>query len=228
MNKVIKLIQVVQLFLDSVSLVTFRFTIFAVLKKKTRGRTQPAQPSSRINRPPINPPPSIINPPAPIINPPAGIGRPANNSAPAQAAATSSATSSGASLSQWLQLQILPNGPTSGQGVSASFSSFGQGQSVSASSSSSPGVAWSILQPTPAGPPGRMHNDPQSWFHGEMLPASGDVMCAWADTTCSSPEPFATKACHFSTRHRPKQVYACDSCTLKHQCSFNEVLDLHR
>jgi hypothetical protein len=53
-------------------------------------------------------------------------------------------------------------------------------------------------------------------------------MCFWADTTCNGKAgTIATKACHFMTNHRPRFVFACSSCVVKHPASFDEVLDLH-
>jgi hypothetical protein len=166
---------------------------------ETSMRQGQAQPSSRIHRPPINPP-------APIDQ-----QLDFNNSAQAQVAATSPPGLSHDPLSAWLQLQIT-NQP-SGQGVSAS----------------SPSHSWAIVPPAPARLNRTMVEDPDSWFVGETLPAIGDEMCYWAPTTCNGnagTRTLATKACHFKTNHRPRCIYACSSCVVKHRASFDEVLDL--
>jgi hypothetical protein len=131
-----------------------------------------------------------------------------------QVAATSAPGLSPDSLSGWLQLQIQ-NDP-SAQGFSALSSSHSQ----------------TISHPPPAHLLCRMIKDPSSWFHGETLPAIGDEMCYWAQTTCKgkgkgNAGTLATKACHFKTNHRPRSIYACSSCVVKHGASFDEVLDLH-
>ena len=170
------------------------------------------QPNSRINRPPLDPP-------DPIDKLADDLRHLDFNHGGQQVAATSAPGSSPDSLSGWLQLQIQNDHLA--QGFSASSSSHSQ----------------TISHPPPAHLPRRMIQDPSSWFHGETLPVIGDEMCYWAYKTCKgkgignagtgNAGILATKACHFKTNHRPRTIYACSSCVVKHRASFDEVLDLH-
>ena len=160
-----------------------------------QGRTQPSSSTSSSNK--INRQP--ITPPAPIDKLAGDLSQLVlNNGAQAQVVAQVAVTSSGDSLSDWLQLQISNTHP-------------GRTQAEQLGSQRR----------------GRMIVDPNSWFNGEWLSAIGTEACQWADTTRSNPGTFAAvKACHFKTNHRPRMVYACSSCTVKHQANMDEVLDL--
>ena len=119
-----------------------------------------------------------------------------NNGAQAQVAQQAAATSSGDYLSDWLQLSSAPPGLTQAEQLGSRRR-------------------------------GRMIVDPNSWFNGEWLSAIGTEPCQWADATRSNPGTFAAvKAGHFKTNHRPRMVYACSSCIVKHQVNMDEVLDL--
>jgi len=178
---------------------TFSLQYVCSFERSARGL---AQPSSRINQPPINPPTPIEELAEDLRQ------LDFSNAAQAQVAATSS----GDSWNDWLLLRVPKAPPGLGRGVSASSNS---------------GLARTIAQPTSAHRPRRMINDPNSWWNGETLPAFGDLMCYWAGKTCRNPEPLATKACHFNTLHQPRFIYACSLCaTVTHQSKFDEVLDL--
>ena len=192
---------------NNLSRITFSFSVlwrfghnaFIVSKKSILGQNQL---SSRINRPPINPP-------APIEELAEDLRQLDLNNG-AQAPAPAAQMSSGDSMSEWLQLQITSAPPGISQGASASSSS---GVSLAAGLQSRR--------------PGILIRDSKLWHNGYTLPFLGDAICYWAETTCY-PGCEATKACHFSTRHTPKFIHACSARTVKHRANFNEVLDLPR
>ena len=159
--------------------------------------------SSRINRPPIDPPTPIEELAEDL--------RQLDLNNGAQAPAPAAQMSSSDSLSEWLQLQWITSAPP--------------GISQGASASSSSGV--SLAAGLQSRGPGILIRDPKLWHNGYVLPFFGNAKCYWAETTCY-PGCEATKACHFSSGHTPKFIHACSACTVKHRANFNEVLDLPR
>ena len=193
---------------NNLSRITFSFSVlwrfghnaFIVSKKSILGQNQL---SSRINRPPINPP-------APIEELAEDLRQLDLNNG-AQAPAPAAQMSSSDSLSEWLQLQWITSAPP---GIS---------QGASASSSSGVSLAAGLQSRRP----GTLIRDPKLWHNGSVLPVFGDAKCFWAETTCYS-GCAATKACHFSSRHSPRFIYACCACTVTHGANMNEISGLPR
>ena len=177
----------------------FGHNAFIVSKKSTRG---PNQQSRGINRPLIDPPPTIEELAEDLVH------LDFNNGAQAQAPVAP--RSSGEDLSDWLQIQVTSAPPGISHGASASSSS---GVSLAAGLQSRR--------------PGILIRDSKLWRNGYTLLFLGDAICYWAETTCY-PGCEATKACHFSSRHSPKFIWARCACAVTHKASFNKVLDLPR
>ena len=119
-----------------------------------------------------------------------------NNGAHAQVAQQAAATSSGDSLSDWLQLSNAPPGLTQAEQLGSQR----RGRMIVDPNSWFNGEWLSAI--------------------GTEACQWADTTCSNPGTFA------AVKACHFKTRRNPKSLFACSSCIVKHQVNMDEVLDL--